>query len=142
MNDEIIKNGEQSEDDDIIQLINEDGETVDFYHVGTIQYKDEWYVFFQPTEEFAEDYDEDYGDLVVFKLETDEKGEDIFTPVLDEAVREAVYEEYAKLIGEDGCDCGCEGEHDSCDCNGCGDDHDDCEDSSCDCGKCDCSDHK
>lgn len=125
MKDEIIKDDEQLEgNDDVIQLVNEDGETIDFYHVGTIQYNEEWYVFFQPTEEFAEDYDEDYGDLVVFKLESDEKGEDLFTPVLDEKIREAVYDEYARLMGEEVCDCGCSG------------DGNDNKDGGCDCGSC------
>jgi len=93
--------------EDIIQLINEDGETVDFYHVATIEFEEKWYVFFEPAEELA---DIDEGEVVVFRLETAEDGEDLFVPIEDDDELDRVFEEYNRLIEEgeaDECDCGC-----------------------------------
>lgn len=107
--DEILEN--EIVDEDIIQLVNEDGETVDFFHVATIEFENNWYVFFEPAEEL-EDIDE--GEVVVFKLDTDEDGEDLFVPIEDEELMDRVFEEYNRLIEEEsscgegcGCDCGC-----------------------------------
>lgn len=104
--------------DDIIQLINDDGETVDFYHVGTIEYEGDWYVFFQPAEELA-DLDED--EVAVFRLERDENGEDVFVPLDDDELMEKVFDEFNRLSEEDGCCC----DDDECDCHH--HEHDDCE---------------
>ncbi len=106
---------EEEFDEDIIQLINEEGETVDFYHIATIEYEGEWYVFFEPAEEL-EDVDE--GEVAVFKLESDENGEDIFVPLDDDELLDKVFAEFTRIAEEEerGCGCGC---HDHGDC-GCG----------------------
>ena len=104
---------EEELDEDIVQLINEDGETVDFYHVATIEYEGGWYVFFEPAEEMA---DIDEGEVAVFKLETDENGEDLFVPIEDDELMDKVFAEYNRLVEEEencGCGCGCD---DGCDC--------------------------
>ena len=99
---------EELEDGEVVQLINEDGDTVEFYHVATIEYENNWYVFFQPAEEM-EDIGED--EVVIFKLDTDENGEDLFVPIEDEELLDKVFDEYNKLMEddgeEDGCSCGC-----------------------------------
>ncbi len=116
-------------EEDIIQLVNEDGETVDFYHVATIEYEDNWYVFFEPAEELA---DIDEGEVVIFKLETDEDGEDLFVPIEDDELLDRVFEEYNRLMEEEGCCCG----DDDCHCEGdchCGEEHH--HEHNCDCHK-------
>lgn len=105
---EVELNEEEMLDDEIIELVDEDGKTVQFYHVATIDYKEEWYVFFTPAEEIEEVSEEE---VVIFKLGVDEEGKDIFLPVEDEALLQAVYDEYVKLMEEEeegeGCGCGC-----------------------------------
>ena len=130
---ELEKNVNEEENDiieeDIIQLVNEDGETVDFYHVATIEYEDNWYVFFEPAEELA---DIDEGEVVIFKLETDEDGEDLFVPIEDDELLDKVFEEYNRLMEEEGCSCG----DDDCHCEGdchCGEEHH--HEHNCDCHK-------
>jgi len=127
-------------DDGIVQLINEDGEALDFFFVASLDYKGDWYAFFQPAEEM-EDIDDD--EIVIFKVVENEDGEDTFEPIEDEALLDEVYEEYVKLHQEylengGGCDDDCccghhHHDHDcDCDCDCEGECDDDCD---CDCDK-------
>lgn len=122
------------EECEIITLEDEKGNDVDFYHVATIDYKDEWYVFLQPCKELdgiAED------EVLIYKLGADEDGEDTFIPIEDEEELNAVFNEYLKESEECDCeDCGCG----DCNCGeeNCNCDDDDCKDEKCKCGNCDC----
>ena len=100
-------------EDEVIELEDEDGKTIKFLHVATIDYKEDWYVFFAPAEDMDELSDDE---MVVFKLGQDEEGKDIFIPIEDEKLLDEVYEEYLKVVEEEngcGCDDVCD---DSCSC--------------------------
>ena len=88
------------------------------YHIGTIEYKEKWYAFFQTADE------EDEGDEAeVTILEVVEKDEeDELLPVEDEKLLDEVFEESCGVMEEDddadeaasldtdyeeGCGCGC-----------------------------------
>lgn len=121
MNKEMTNPEVLEEDSDIIQLVNEDGDTVNFYHVATIELDKKWFVVFQPAEEL-EDVDEE--EVAIFELQTGDDGEDVFVPIEDDKLLDRVYDEYIKLV-EESCDCddeeGEEG-HTGCGggCSGCG----------------------
>ena len=101
-------------DEDLVVLTTDDGVEHNFYHVATVDYKNEWYVFFQPAEEIP-DIDDD--EVVIFRLEEDENGEDLFVPIEDENLLNEVYEEYVRMAEEeDECGCGCGCHEDGCDC--------------------------
>ena len=68
-------------DEDLVVLTTDDGVEHNFYHVATVDYKNEWYVFFQPAEEIP-DIDED--EVVIFRLEEDENGEEILSTIDDD----------------------------------------------------------
>ena len=55
-------------DDGTVALTGDDGNVVRFFHIGTIEYKNEWFVFFQPAEP-KEGIDPD--EVVIFKLSGD-----------------------------------------------------------------------
>ena len=59
------QNEEEIGDDEVVQLVTEDGETLDFFFVASIEYKGEWFAFFQPAEPMA-DIEED--EIVIFKI--------------------------------------------------------------------------
>jgi uncharacterized protein YrzB (UPF0473 family) len=79
-------------DEDLIVLKDEDGKEIEFVQIATIDYEGEWYAFLQPTE--LGDLEDD--EMILFKIETDEEGEDFFVPVEDEDLTNKVYEEYVK----------------------------------------------
>lgn len=110
------------ENEEIITLLNDDNEEVDFYHIATIDYKEDWYIFLQPVEEM-EGVSED--EVIIFRLGVDAEGNDSFEPVEDEAVLQAVFTEFEKMMEEEGCcdddcDCGCHNDGEGCSC-GCHD---------------------
>lgn len=131
-------------DDGIVQLINEDGDALDFFFVASLEYKGNWYAFFQPAEEM-EDIDED--EIVVFRV-VEGDGGDTFEPIEDEKLLDEVYDEYVKMHKEYLKEKGCDLDADDCCC--CGHDHGhecDCDDHNCDCGEkddreCGCVCHK
>ncbi len=86
----------EMEDDDIITLFNDDTqEEEDFYHVATIDYKDDWYIFLHPVEP-TEDIGED--EVIIYRLDTDEEGNDVFSPLESDELLNEVYAEYVKEV--------------------------------------------
>lgn len=116
---------------DLVELVDETGRVLKFYHLATMDYKDECFAFFQAAEEI-EGVEED--EVVIFEIKDDGKGGDTLLPVNDQEKLDAVYAEFCKMMEEeeDECDCDC-GE---CDCE--------CEGEDCDCEgeDCNCSCHK
>ena len=119
-------------EEDIVTLLDENDNELKFFHNATVDYKGEWYIFLQPVEAM-EDLEED--EVVIFKLGQDENGDDLFLPIEDEELLNAVYDEYVKQLDE------LEGE---CDCGHHHHDHEGacCEDGDCCCdADCDCHHH-
>ena len=84
-------------DEDIVELTADDGKKLKFYFVGTIEYQGKNYSAFEPAEEI-EGLTED--DLVIFELTGDEENTELL-PIEDEAVLDAVFEEFCKALDEE-----------------------------------------
>ena len=90
---EDIKNQEElTEDEELMVLVDDNGEEVEFHHIATLDYKDDWYIYLQPVELGEMEDDE----MLIFKIESDEEGNDVFMPVEDEELLQNLYEEYLK----------------------------------------------
>lgn len=90
------------EDEEIITLVNDDGEEKDFLHIGTLEYEKEWYVFLQDRDqaEACADDDEHECEVYIYRIEGDEDNETLM-PVEDDALAEKVYTEFLKLMLDD-----------------------------------------
>lgn len=87
------ENNDYEDGDNIVELIDEDGNTLRYEHVGTIEYKGEWYCFFTPVLS-VEEADEDEGEEVaVFRLVGDEDDERLET-IDDDALLDEVFAEF------------------------------------------------
>ncbi len=75
------------ENEYLIDLIDEDGETVTFEHLDTVQYKNEDYVICIPYDEEEEEVTE----IVIFSINKD-KEEDCLEQVENPEILSAVYE--------------------------------------------------
>lgn len=116
------------ENDGVVALTDDSGEVIRFYHIGTIEYKNEWYAFFKPVKELD---GVDPDELLIYKIEGEGKGEDL-VPLEDDTLQTEVYEAFMKELEEDdgesddivatrGC-CGggdCPQKGDCDDCRGC-----------------------
>ena len=133
------------QEEDLIDLVDDSGRHLKFFHVGSTQFLKKWYAFFMPAEEI-EGVDEET--VVIFQVEKGDGGEEILLPVDDELLLEQVYEQFCREMEEEadsaeaeelegGCCCHHHGHEDGeCDCH---------EDGECDChgeghnhGECDC----
>ena len=88
---------DEMEKEGVITLMTDDGEEVDFVEVAGIAYKGEFYAILQPVE-LLEGMEED--EAVVFKVTTNENGEDNFALELDDDVIDGVFEEYNRLLDQ------------------------------------------
>ena len=89
-------------DDNILEL-EDDGNVEKYLHVGTIEYKGEWYCFFQKAEPETE---EEEDEVVMFLLKG-EGDEQELLPLEDETLMDEVFAEFCnqydamKLDGAD-----------------------------------------
>ena len=85
------------QEDEVIVLQNDEGEEVEFRQIATFDYNNDWYIFLQPVE--LGDLEEDQ--VLVFRIDADEEGNDIFEPIEDETLLDALEQEYLKLVDEE-----------------------------------------
>ena len=84
-------------DDGMVALTGDDGNVVRFFHIGTIEYKNEWFVFFQPAEP-KEGIDPD--EVVIFKLSGEGRDETLL-PVTDDDLLSEVYDEVMREMEDE-----------------------------------------
>ena len=83
--------------DDIIELIDEEGEEVAFRLIAVVEYREDTYLALEPA-----DRDEDAEETeVVFMLVTrDENDEDCYEPVTDDDLNETLFELFMEKLEE------------------------------------------
>ena len=84
-------------ENDIIELIDEDGESVPFEYLTTIEYEGKKYIALIPADE-AEDEEE--GEVVIVEIQEDENGEDVYVSLDDDELEEKVFEEFLRIVDE------------------------------------------
>ena len=83
--------------DDIVTLMTESGEEVDFVEIAGIAHNGKFYAILQPVE-LLEGMEED--EALVFEVVRNADGSDGFNVVLDDEIIDAVFEEYNRLLEE------------------------------------------
>lgn len=86
------------EREDIVQLVDEDGNEVNFEHLMTLEHKGRTYICLVPVEPM-EDVEED--ELVILRIETDEDGNDYYTSIDDDTELDEVFEKYLEIAEAD-----------------------------------------
>lgn len=87
------------ERDDLVILVDENGEEVEFEHLDTIDFNGNEYVVLLPFERNSEDNDVD--EVVILKIEHSDDGEDSFVSVDDDDELDAVFEEFKARMEEE-----------------------------------------
>lgn len=86
------------EQDDVVELVDEDGNTVRFEHLMTLEHEGKPYICLVPLDPM-EDVSED--ELVILRIETDAEGNDFYATVDDDAELDAVFEKYLEIAEAD-----------------------------------------
>ena len=88
----------EEERDDLVILVGEDGEEVEFEHIDTIEMNGNEYVVLIPA---TEQEDEEVDEVVILKVEHNDDGEDSFVTVDDEEELNNVFEEFKTRMEEE-----------------------------------------
>lgn len=95
-------------EDEIVEFKDDNGNILKFYHIGTIEYKERFFAFFEAAEEI-EGIDPD--EIIIYEI-AGEPGNEELLPVEDEKLLDEVYEEFCRIMEEEDC---CD--DDCCDCH-------------------------
>ena len=86
------------EQENVVELVDEDGNAVRFEHLMTLEHEGKPYICLAPLEPM-EDVSED--ELVILRIETDDEGNDVYATVDDDAELDAVFEKYLEIAEAD-----------------------------------------
>lgn len=89
----------ENQENNIIELVDENGETVQFDHLATLEHEGEYYIALMVLDEDHHQED-DEGEVVIMKIAKDEGGEECYEYVEDEDLQEAVFEKFLQLMQE------------------------------------------
>ena len=90
----------EDERDDIVVLVDENGDEVEFEHIDTIEMNGNEYVVLAPLEE--EDADEqEEEEVIILKIEHNEEGEDSFVTIEDDDELDEVFNEFQSRMEEE-----------------------------------------
>lgn len=78
----------------IIELIDENGETVQFEHVMTISYDERDYIVMKVLEN--EDTEED--EVIIMRVESDENGDEVYNTIDDEDEQQEVFDVFLEIL--------------------------------------------
>ena len=85
------------EEKNLIELVDDDGNAIKMEHLLTYESNDAFYAAFLPYEENGEESDE----VVIMRLEEDEKGDDMFLPIEEDEELETAWEAFLNIYYED-----------------------------------------
>lgn len=92
----VPQDAENSEDDGVVMLLDEDGNEHAFEHLDSFEFNGDVYVCMASADE-GEDSDE----VLIFTLSTDEEGNEALLLVEDEAELDMAFEEFKKRMQDE-----------------------------------------
>lgn len=98
MSENINNQDMQLDPENIVELVDDEGNTVLFEHLMTLEHKGGIYICLAPAEE-VEDIAED--ELVIMRIQQDQDGNDFYTTIESEAELQEVFEKYLEIAEAD-----------------------------------------
>ena len=86
------------EEDNIVELVDEDGKELKFQHLMTLDHEGKTYVVLAAAEEM-EDIAQD--EALVLRIDTDDEGNDVYASITDDDELEAVFNHYLEIAEAD-----------------------------------------
>jgi len=97
MSEKVLKEVAQDELSEVVELVDDTGRTLKFYHIYTMQYKNEWYAFFQPAEDIPGTEEDS---VIIFHISGDE-GNEVLLPIEDEDLLDEIFDEFCTVMEEE-----------------------------------------
>ena len=89
----------ENENSNIIELVDDNGETVQFEHLATLEHEGEYYIALMVLDEDHHEED-DEGEVVIMKIAKDEDDTEYYEYVEDEDLQEVIFEKFLQLMEE------------------------------------------
>lgn len=86
------------EEQNIIELVDEEGNALKLEHLMTFENEDAFYAAFLP---FEENQEEETDEVIIMRLEEDDKGEDVFVPIEEDDELEAAWQAFLNIYYEE-----------------------------------------
>ena len=90
-------NNDMNQEERMIELIGDDGSTVTFEHLATLEYEGENYLVLGPPDDGS---DEEDSEVYILKITQDDEGNDIYVDLEDEELSEKIFEYFLQLLEE------------------------------------------
>lgn len=90
-----------SENENIIELLDENDETVRFEHLATLERDGSYYICLTPVEDDEDNEAEDV-DVVFMEIVTEEDGSENYVCVEDEELEEDLFNQFMELLESEG----------------------------------------
>ena len=84
--------------DNIVVLKDEEGNEAEFEYLDLVQRGEKEYIVLFPTDQ---EEDSEEGEVVIFQVVFDDKGEEEYLPIEDEALLYSVFEEFQQRMAEE-----------------------------------------
>lgn len=91
----------EEERDDIVVLVDENGDEIEFEHIDTIEMNGNEYVVLAPIEKDEDDEPDDDEEVIILKVEHNEDGEDSFITIEDDDELDEVFDEFQARMEEE-----------------------------------------
>lgn len=82
----------------IVELIDEQGESVEFEYLMNLDYGGREYILLRPIDQVDQDDEED--EVVILRVEQDENGDDVYTSIEDEKEANEILAAFNEIINE------------------------------------------
>ncbi len=81
-----------------IEMLDEDGNKIEFEHLLTFEVEDEFFIAFTPIGKF-QDFEE--GEVLIMRIEEDEENGEVYLPIETEEELESLWNIFQELYYED-----------------------------------------
>jgi len=83
-----------SEENNTVELVDEDGKSMLFAHLMTLDYKDERFVLLSPEDQESKEGEEE---VVILQVTQDDNGEDLYENIEDDALLAEVFDAFVEV---------------------------------------------
>lgn len=91
----------EDERDDIVVLVDENGDEVEFEHIDSFEMNDNEYVVLAPLDEEIDEDREEEEEVIILKVEHNEDGEDSYVTIEDDNELDEIFNEFQSRIDEE-----------------------------------------